>query len=310
MPLQFTVLASGSSGNASVLEADGFGVLLDAGLGPRQLATRMAGAGVTWKHIRAALLTHTHGDHWNAATLKHLLKLKIPLYCHPEHHAVLRTYCTIFPELHAADLVRDYAPDEELTLTPSLTCRPLRVRHDAGVTCGFRFEGGADLFGQPCVVVYAADLGCWHPELAQAMADADVLALEFNHDVLMERASGRSPRLIARVLGDEGHLSNVQAAELVREILRRSEPGRLRHLVQLHLSRHCNKPALAVAAAQVVLAQAQAVVQVHTAEQHQAGPTLSVGQPAPRPPRRKAPPRRKSAVALPFFQPYLPGWEA
>jgi len=79
----FTVLGSGSGGNASLLNADGFAVLLDVGLGPRQLATRLASTGATWNQIRAVLLTHTHTDHWNESTLNHLFKLKIPLYCHP-----------------------------------------------------------------------------------------------------------------------------------------------------------------------------------------------------------------------------------
>src|SRR5271154_6229679 len=103
MPLQFTVLASGSGGNASLLDADGFGVLLDIGLGPRQLASRLASVGATWKTIRAVLLTHTHTDHWNENTFAHLLKLKIPIFCHPEHHAVLQTYCPIFSDLRAAE---------------------------------------------------------------------------------------------------------------------------------------------------------------------------------------------------------------
>ena len=38
---------------------------------------------------------------------------------------------------------------------------------------------------------------------------------------------------IARVLGDEGHLSNAQAGSLLREVLRRSTTGRLQHLVQI-----------------------------------------------------------------------------
>src|SRR5947209_2939530 len=113
MPLQFTVLASGSGGNASLLDADGFGVLLDVGLGPRQLAARLASVGASWKNVHAVLLTHTHGDHWTEATLNHLLKHNIPLYCHPEHHAVLQTYCLAFPKLCAAGQVRDYAVDED-----------------------------------------------------------------------------------------------------------------------------------------------------------------------------------------------------
>ena len=58
--------------------------------------------------------------------------------------------------------------------------------------------------------------------LHHALADVDILALEFNHDVFLEKSSGRSPALIFRVLGDRGHLSNVQAAELLREVGRRS----------------------------------------------------------------------------------------
>ena len=55
--------------------------------------------------------------------------------------------------------------------------------------------------------------------LADALSGVDLLALEFNHDVAMQRSSGRHPMLIARVLGDEGHLSNAQAAALLRQTL-------------------------------------------------------------------------------------------
>src|SRR3954468_12567219 len=110
MPLHFTVLASGSAGNASLLEVDGFGVLVDAGLGPRQLAERLAAAGASWKRIHAAILTHTHGDHWNDRTLEHLRRHRIPLYCHPGHHACLSASSGGFAALQADGLVRPYAP--------------------------------------------------------------------------------------------------------------------------------------------------------------------------------------------------------
>jgi hypothetical protein len=57
-------------------------------------------------------------------------------------------------------------------------------------------------------LAYVADLGTWDDELARSLADVDLLALEFNHDVDMDYASERSPYLIARVLGRHGHLSN------------------------------------------------------------------------------------------------------
>src|SRR4051812_39845043 len=128
MPLRFTVLASGSGGNASLLEADGFGVLIDAGLGPRQLAARMAAVGASWRHVHAVLLTHTHGDHWKERTLAHLRGLKVPLYCHPAHQQALDVYSQSFPRLRKEQLVRTYQAEGDLELTPRLRVRPVEVR--------------------------------------------------------------------------------------------------------------------------------------------------------------------------------------
>jgi phosphoribosyl 1,2-cyclic phosphodiesterase len=307
MSLRFTVLASGSAGNASLMEAEGFGLLLDIGLGPRQLASRLAAVKASWLSIHAVLLTHTHSDHWNERTLTHLLRRRIPLYCHPGHHDYLRRYSLTFSALHAAQLVRDYQDEQELRLAPALRCWPLPVRHDCGATFGFRFEGRPDLFGHTSALAYLADLGCWDARLAASVADVDLLALEFNHDLEMEYASGRTPHLIARVLGDEGHLSNAQAAALVREVLRRS-PGRLRQIIQLHLSRDCNRPALAADAARAVLAAAQ--VELHTASQDRPSPTFALGGNGRRKQRSLSTPsrigrsRREQAT-----QPWLPGWQ-
>ncbi len=305
MGLRFTVLASGSAGNASLIEVDGFGLLLDAGLGPRQLAARLAAAGTSWHAVQAVILTHTHSDHWNDRTFRTLHRRRLPLYCHRDHRPVLRQYAAAFKALEATGLVKDFEPGCDLLLAPRLRCRPLPVPHDAGATFGFRLEGPADLFGEPVALAYAADLGCWDAALADLLGDVDLLALEFNHDVAMQYASGRQPRLIARVLGDDGHLSNVQAAALLREVLRRSPPGRLRHVVQLHLSRDCNRPELAQAAAQEVVAEVAPPPAVHTATQHAAGPSLDLGGAAPARRRRPFVPRRRAP--LPSGQPWLPG---
>src|SRR5262249_15557877 len=156
--------------------------------------------------------------------------------------------------------------------------------------------GRADLFGEATSLAYLADLGCWDAALVQALRDVDLLALEFNHDVEMEYASGRQPSLIARVLGDEGHLSNVQAAGLLREVLRLSAPGRLRHVVQLHLSRDCNHPTLAATAARKILAAVAHPVEVHTASQDEPGPTLQLGSAAGGKRRRYPGPARRSSL--------------
>jgi phosphoribosyl 1,2-cyclic phosphodiesterase len=315
MRLRFTVLGSGSAGNASFLEADGFGLLLDAGLGPRQLSKRLAVAGAQWKDVHAVVLTHVHSDHWNERTFAHLQRLRIPVYCHPSHQEPLAAYGWEFARLQAEGLVRSYKPDAELELG-TLRCRPLPLRHDGGATFGFRFVGSNGSSNDAWTLAYAADLGSWSLELARSLADVDILALEFNHDVDMEYASGRSPQLIARVLGDDGHLSNEQAAALLQEVVQLSEPGRLRHVVQLHLSRECNHRELALAAARSVLVDEHASIQVHTALQHQAGPSLALGIataelliPAPTPPHVRGPTRSRSSRKVTSSQMWLPGWE-
>jgi ribonuclease BN (tRNA processing enzyme) len=289
----FTVLASGSAGNASLLEVDGLGLLLDAGLGPRQLASRLRAAGASWARVHAVLLTHTHTDHWNDRTLTQLARLGLPLYCHEEHHPALVADSPAFAALRSAGLVRTYDVDKPVLLAPRLTCRPFELCHDGGLTCGFRFEGSANGRGPSWALAYAADLGSWDHALARRLADVDVLALEFNHDVALERASGRSPRLIARVLGDYGHLSNAQAAALVRQVLVLSEPGRLRHLVQMHLSRDCNRPGLAMAA----LGMLPVGLEVHTAHQDRSGPRVRLLS-------------DRTPAGPTYCQPLLAGWEA
>ena len=293
----FSVLASGSSGNASLIEMGGFGVLIDAGLGPRQLAKRLANAGASWHHVHAVLLTHIHGDHWNERTLRHLCRHGIPLFCHAEHQDWLGQESRAFRHLDGAGLVRNYQEQEELRLSQSLRCVPVLIRHDGGVTCGFRFESEVDFFGQSWSLGYATDLGSWEEMLVEALANVDVLALEFNHDVDMEMSSRRSPELIARVLGDAGHLSNIQAADLVRRIVGCSEPGRLRHLVQLHLSQECNRPALARAAAREALSDD---VKIHSARQDRSGPCLALGRSRKRGKKQRREHRHQAC---------FPGWE-
>ena len=314
MSVQFTVLGSGSSGNASLLEVDGFGLLLDAGLGPRRLGAQLGAVGASWGHVHAALLTHTHTDHWSDRTFAHLRRRRIPLYCHASHHEALLTGGWEFAKLQGGLLVHSYESEGDFAVAPGFRCRPLRLRHDSGATFGFRFEGQGALYDPPWAMAYVADLGSWTPELAQALTDVDLLALEFNHDVEMEYSSGRSHRLIARVLGENGHLSNEQAGALLTEVLRCSQPGRLRHVVQLHLSRQCNHLSLAAQAARTALAGHEGV-ELHTACQDKPTSRVSVwhsperngnGKPAPR--QRVRPPASSRTAA--GGQPWLPGWEA
>jgi phosphoribosyl 1,2-cyclic phosphodiesterase len=277
MTARFTVLASGSTGNACLLQADGFGLLIDCGVGPRSLARRMAACGLSWRDVHAVILTHVHSDHWNEACFRHIGHSCVPIYCHAAHRDYLAEVSRVFGDLHGSDRVRPYEAGASLSPSPGLVCRPLPVSHDCGATFGFRFEGAHGLYGPSWAIGYVADLGCWDEELARDLADVDLLAVEFNHDVPMQLRSGRPFHLIERILGDRGHLSNEQAAGLLRSAIAASTHGCLRHVVPLHLSRDCNRVNLARAAARSALDAIGSSAGVHLYEPDRGGPSLTIG---------------------------------
>ncbi len=299
--MRFCVLGSGSSGNASLLITGGFGILIDLGLGPRTLVRCMEEVGALWDDIHAAFLTHVHGDHWNENTLALLLRRRIPLYCHASHAALLEFESVAVAGLLDAEGIRTYESERTVSLAGTVLCRPFGVKHDSGLTCGFRFEGVADWRGPGWALGYAADLGCWDTDLAQALADVDILALEFNHDEGLERSSGRPWSLIRACSATAVIFPMPRLPSCSQQCSAGQLRGRLQHLVQLHLSRQCNRPELARATAHHVCRRDSHQVEVHTAEQHRPGRWCSPGP-------LVANKRRPVPVLCLHQQPFLPGW--
>lgn len=273
MRIQFAVLASGSSGNASLVRGGCPGLLIDVGLGPCALDERLESVGASWSDVAAVVLTHTHGDHFDSAALAELARRRLALYCHEGHRPALAEDPG-FRKLDDAGLVSCYQEDRPFLTTTGLRLEPIPLRHDGGPTFGFRIEVSAGRRSRAASIGYLADSGSWSEAMADVLADVDVLGIEFNHDVAMQQSSGRPRYLIRRNLGDAGHLSNAQAAELVAAVLNRSRRVALRHLVLLHLSRQCNRPSLAIEAARSALAGAARRVRVHAARQSPAHPNL------------------------------------
>ena len=184
--------------------------------------------------------------------------------------------------------------DEADTSGDVLRFHPIALPHDAPPTFGFRIEArtvpqasclrvaeAPPTYGERRLEAsvangwvklgYLVDLGTCAEEVALAVADVDLLALEFNHDELMERSSGRHPRLIQRVLSDDGHLSNRQAAEVFRKVLERNGNSGPEVLVQMHLSEDCNRAELAYQAAQEIVLLTGARTRVYSTRQHERG---------------------------------------
>ncbi|MEO9031071.1 MAG: MBL fold metallo-hydrolase [Ktedonobacteraceae bacterium] len=133
--------------------------------------------------------------------------------------------------------------------------RSFPVSHDAVAPCGYLLHAGG------CRVCIVTDSGEVTPVMLEAMAQADLLILESNHDRARLLGGPYPYHLKQRILSPSGHLSNAQAAEAV---LRTWSSDGLRWLWLAHLSRTNNTPKLALMSMQQSLREAGAnLAQIH-----------------------------------------------
>jgi phosphoribosyl 1,2-cyclic phosphodiesterase len=236
MSLEVCVLASGSSGNCTIVRSPAGVLLLDAGIGPRITAKRMNGTGVALRDVRAICVTHLDSDHFRPSWLGTLLNHEIKLFC---HRSRVSDVLEMLDHEAAERLVVGF--DDSFTPLDGLQCRAVPLAHDRTGSHGFVIEG------HHCRIGWATDLGRVPRELHDHFVDLDLLALESNYDPDMQLRSPRPPFLKFRIMGGSGHLSNEQAYEAIGRILDRAQRKRRRlpsHIVLLHRSRECNCPHL------------------------------------------------------------------
>jgi phosphoribosyl 1,2-cyclic phosphodiesterase len=230
VPVQFTILGSGSGGNCAYLETDQARILIDAGFSGRQIRKRLEAIGRSPESLTGILITHEHSDHIQGlSTLTE--KLRVPLYCNRltrdalEFQFERKLDCHVFAT-GAAFEVGD------------ITVETFSVPHDAQDPVGFllRTPGGN--------VGFLTDLGHATKLVLERVKAANVLVVEANHDIKMLQDCPHRPwSLKQRILGRHGHLSNEAAADAVEQVM----SADMRHLYLGHLSRECNKPDLAAA---------------------------------------------------------------
>jgi phosphoribosyl 1,2-cyclic phosphodiesterase len=236
--LRFRCLASGSAGNATLVESfDGTTrtrLLVDCGLGWRQLLQRLDQCGLTPADIDGVFITHEHGDHVGCAPTL-VARCHTPVYTsHGTFRAMQDAGYT-----GAARQVRDGDQVE----IGGLAVLPFTVPHDAREPLQLRCTDGARTLG------ILTDLGHVTPHALQALARCHALMLESNHDPELLDASSYPPFLKRRVGGAHGHLSNAQAANALGELTHDA----LGHVVAAHLSERNNRPDLVRAGFAAVL---------------------------------------------------------
>lgn len=231
--LRFRSLGSGSSGNATIVEA-GSGhqvkrLLVDCGLTLKTLDQRLACAGLSTGDIDAIFVTHEHGDHIGC-TRALVRREQIPVWMSPGTFAAIGS-----PDF---DGWQRQAGDGMVIDLGEMFVTPFTVPHDAREPLQLRCSDGA------LSLAILTDLGHATAHVLEQLAFCNALLLECNHEAALLAASSYPPFLKTRVGGKYGHLSNEAAAGIARAL---RHPG-LKTVVAAHLSAQNNSPALARAA--------------------------------------------------------------
>ncbi len=265
--LEFSVLASGSSGNATYIRTETTTILLDAGISKKQLEIRLHDTCQSnLADLSAILVTHEHVDHVRG--LKQVLK-------HSSANLYLTegTWSEISPQMQEGARESSdccFVKSGQPFSIGDIHVTPFRISHDAMEPVAYRFDTKD---GSLAVVT---DLGYVSDTIKSALSGCNTFVFEANHDVEMLRA-GRYPWSVKRrILGDKGHLSNTDAAIALIDLLGTSSVN----IYLAHLSEENNQPDLADITVKSILCDANAAygeqVTLHRTSRHVATPLYRI----------------------------------
>ena len=168
--MRFSILGSGSKGNATVVAHDDCHLLIDAGFSARELTRRLHTVGLKAYDLNALFITHAHSDHSKGAP-QNCRQYDLPTFATSKAHMAC----------HRVGGLADWnplEPQKPLSFGP-FEITPIPVKHDSPGTVAFIIEADDNRLG------IITDLGNFNDDLVAACQDLDVLYIEFNHDLEM-----------------------------------------------------------------------------------------------------------------------------
>lgn len=221
MSLTVTSLASGSNGNAFLVETGTQALLVDAGIAARTLEKHLRQRNVDPAALSAIVVSHEHHDH--ILSVERLARrYGIAVVCSQgTANAMGPAWQGL--EIRALNTTGTTVGDVELWGFP--------LPHDATDPQGILLAHKQQKVG------WAVDLGHAPEYLVEWLNDTDLVIVEANHDRELLLGSAYPWGLKNRILGPKGHLSNVQATEL---LLKLGDRDRTRSVWLAHLSENTN----------------------------------------------------------------------
>ncbi len=251
-------LQSGSSGNCIYVETSGVKLLFDAGITGVQAAERLAAHGRDIRAVDAVIISHDHGDHIRHAGVFQR-KYGLPLYVTPATLAAASSRCT----LGKLKDIRHFRSGDKLRLG-DVQVHAIPTPHDGADGSAFVIDSGRKRLG------IMTDLGHVFQGLTHLVASLDAVFLESNYDPDMLAAGPYPAYLKQRIKGPKGHISNSEAAELLRRAV---DAKRLKWACLAHLSEQNNHPDVALKTHRAVL---PAGIALYTADRYRASGIFTV----------------------------------
>lgn len=227
--MRFSVLASGSTGNAFYVETETERLLVDAGLSGKQLEQLFQQIGRHLKDVTAILVTHEHSDHIKGLGVI-ARKYQLPIYANEKTWKAME------------GLIGEIPIDQKFVF-PTGSVRSFRgidvesfgVSHDAAEPMFYVFHHD----GKKLALM--TDTGYVSERMKRTIEHADVFVFESNHDVEMLRMGSYPWSIKRRILSDVGHVSNEDAALALADVI----GERTKRIYLAHLSQDNNMKELA-----------------------------------------------------------------
>ncbi len=231
------VLSSGSCGNCAFVRSGATRIIVDAGIPARSIKRLLATIGESIDAIDGVLITHDHRDHIRSAEL---LSRRPGLSIYATE-PTLAAAAHLFPEIDSKR-IEHFAGGDRFSVG-SIEIESVPTPHDAADPVGFVVDDGDKRLG------IFTDFGHAFDGIKERIATFDAVMIESNYDEEMLEAGPYPDYLKERIGGPLGHLSNHEAARLLRD----HATDRLRTAILSHLSAENNDPASALATFDQVL---------------------------------------------------------
>ncbi|WP_096272188.1 MBL fold metallo-hydrolase [Paucisalibacillus globulus] len=247
MTLRFSVLASGSTGNAFYIESNKEKLLVDAGLSGKQMDKLFDEVQVSPADLSGILVTHEHSDHIKGLGII-ARKYNLPIYANQ------KTWNAMEGSIGKLSLDQKFVFNmEEVKTFGDIDVESFGVSHDAAEPMFYVFRHGGKK------VALVTDLGYVSERIKKTIEGADAYVFESNHDVGMLRM-GRYPWSVKRrILGDSGHVSNEDCGLALTDVI----DNNTKRIYLAHLSKDNNMKDLARMSVDNILRERGIEVELH-----------------------------------------------